>query len=115
MDLLYFSAAEVAGLVDPVPTMLDILRGFLGSPVILTSTTGGQHCPHSAHYKGLAVDCGLGHLPAGFERDRYCYMFVRAAMKAGFQRIEVCPLHVHLDHGQPPDYPSPILMMGVDA
>lgn len=110
----FFTDEEVAGLNPPLPGMLDALRGYLGKPVILTFTTGGEHCGHSAHYKGLAVDCGLGHLAEGFDRDTYRYSFIAAAYKAGFQRIEDCPLHVHLDIGQSPDYASPVLIIGQD-
>lgn len=115
MSLLYFSDAEVSGLADPLPAMLDQLRGWLGLPVILTFTTGGQHCGHSTHYLGKAADCGLGHLAEGFDRDTYRYKFVAAAYKAGFQRIEDCPLHVHLDIGAAPDYATPVLILGAEA
>lgn len=115
IGLVYFTTQEVAGLIEPMPTMLDLLRGFLGLPVILTFTTGGQHCGHSTHYKGMGADCGLGHLAEGFERDTYRYKFEEAAFKAGFKRIESCPLHVHLDIGAPPDYASPVLILGQEA
>ena len=115
MNLLYFTDEEVAGLVEPMPTMLDITRGLLGLPIILTFTTGGQHCGHSTHYEGKAADLGLGHLAEGFARDSYRYWLVYAAMKAGFKRIEDCPLHVHLDIGAPPDYASPVLILGQEA
>ena len=112
---MYFTMEEVAGLVDPLPIMLDLLRGFLGLPVILTFTTGGIHCGHSTHPKGMAADCGLGHLAEGAERDTYRYNFINAAYKAQFKRIEDCPLHIHLDIGAPPDYASPVLILGAEA
>jgi hypothetical protein len=115
MSLIHFTDAEVAGLIDPVPSMLDFTRGFLGEDIILTFTTGGIHCGHSTHSLGLAADLGLAHLAEGAVRDAYRYRLVRAAMKAGFVRIETAPGHVHLDYGQPPDYVSPILWMGTDS
>ena len=110
----YFSDAELAGLQDNLPAMLDAARGILGLPIILTFTTGGVHCGNSAHYKGLAVDIGLGHLEEGFARDTYRWGLVRALFMAGFERIEDCPAHVHVDIGQPPDYNSPVLILGKD-
>jgi hypothetical protein len=115
MSLMYFTDAEVMGLIPPLPEMLDHLRGYLGLPVRLTFTTGGQHCGHSAHYKGMAADCGLGHLAAGFERDTYRYKFINAAYSAGFKRIEDCPSHVHLDVGEAPDYATPVMILGAEA
>lgn len=114
MSLMYFTDKDVAGLIDPLPAMLDKLRAFLGEPVILTFTTGGIHCGHSTHYKGMAVDCGLAHLVEGFERDSYRYKFVAAAQAAGFKRIEDCQHHIHIDIGAPPDYASPVLILGQD-
>lgn len=115
MNLMYFTDEEVSGLKDPLPTMLDILRGFLGLPVILTFTTGGKHCGHSTHPSGEAADCGLGHLAEGAVRDAYRFKFIAAAYKAGFQRIEDCPAHVHLDIGESPAYASPVLILGKEA
>jgi len=115
INLKHFTDQEVAGLMDPNPAMLDQARDILGQPIIITFTTGGQHCGHSTHYKGLAADLGLGHLAEGFDRDTYRWALIKAIYAAGYQRIEDCPLHVHVDTGQPPDYPSPVLILGQDA
>lgn len=116
----YFSDEEVAGLHMPLPAMLDMTRGAMDPRIkdpriILTFTTGGQHCGHSAHYKGLAVDIGLGHLAAGYERDSYRWALDKALQKAGFERIEHCPLHTHADIGSPPDFPAPVMILGKEA
>lgn len=116
----YFTDAEVAGLQDNLPAMLDMARGLMDiripdARVILTFTTGGQHCGHSAHYKGLAVDIGTGHLSAGFDRDSYSWALTKSLLLAGFERIEICPSHIHADIGKPPDYPAPVLILGQEA
>ena len=112
----YFSDAEVAGLKDNLPAMLDSARGIAGVPFRLTATVATDgHSPNSAHYKGLAVDIGLGHLAEGAERDGARHAILRGCFIAGFQRIEVCPLHIHVDIGQPPDYVSPLCWIGTDS
>ena len=111
----YFTDEEVAGLKDFLPAMLDTARGIAGVPFILTSTTGGQHAPNSAHYKGLAVDIGLGHLAEGAERDGARWAIMKGLFIAGFQRIEVAPGHIHCDIGQAPDYVTPICWIGTDS
>jgi len=115
MTLKWFTQEEVAGLIEPLPEMLDEARNELGQPIVLTFTTGGQHCGNSAHYKGLAVDIGLGHLAEGFERDTYRWGLYKALFNVGFRRIEFAPLHAHVDIAQPPDYPSPIFWPGQDT
>ena len=112
----YFTDAEVAGLKDNLPAMLDSARGIAGVPFRLTATVATDgHSPNSAHYKGLAVDIGLGHLAEGSERDGQRHAILKGLFVAGFQRIEVCPLHIHADIGQPPDYVSPICWIGTDS
>lgn len=111
----WFSDAEIAGLQGNLPAMLDMTRGLLGQPIILTFTTGGQHCGNSAHYKGLAVDIGLGHLAAGFERDTYRGALLKALYNSGFERIEICELHIHADIGQAPEYVSPTTWLRKDS
>jgi len=111
----FFSDAEVAGLQGNLPAMLDQARGYAGVPIVLTFTTGGVHCGNSAHYKGLAVDIGLGHLAEGSERDGQRLLIVAGLCQAGFKRIEIAPLHIHADIGQPPDYPSPVMWIGTDS
>lgn len=120
----FFSDQEVAGLIPPLPAMLDMTRGHIDPRIrdprmILTFTAGGEHCGHSAHYLGAAVDVGTGHLAEGFERDSFVWALVKAALEAGFQRIEVAPLHVHLDIGDQVKtdgtYPAPVLFIGQEA
>lgn len=116
----FFTDSEIAGLQTPLPAMLDMARGYMDPRIpdpriILISTTGGAHCGHSAHYQGLAVDMGTGHLVAGYERDSYTWALVKSLILAGFQRIEICPVHVHADIGKPPDYPEPVLLIGAEA
>jgi hypothetical protein len=110
----YFTDKEVEGLKDNLPAMLDMARGIAGVPIILTFTTGGQHCGNSAHYQGLAVDIGLGHLAQGFERDTQRWSILKGLFSSGFQRIEDAPAHIHVDIGKPPNYVSPTFWMGQD-
>ncbi len=112
----YFSDGELVGLQDNIPAMLDMARGIAGVPFVLTATVATTgHAPDSTHYKGLAVDIGLGHLVEGFERDTQRWCILKGLYGAGFKRIEVCPLHIHVDIGVPPDYPSPLCWIGQDA
>lgn len=110
----YFSDVEVAGLQGNLPAMLDMARGLAGVPFIITFSTGGVHCGNSAHYKGLAVDLGLGHLAEGFERNNVRGEMLRGLYAAGFKRIEIAPAHLHVDIGEPPDYASPTTWLGKD-
>lgn len=112
----YFTDEEVAGLKDNLPAMLDQARGIAGVPFRLTATVATSgHSANSAHYKGLAVDIGLGHLAEGAERDGNRHAILKGLFAAGFQRVEVCPLHIHADIGQPPDYVAPICWIGIDT
>lgn len=111
----FFTDQEVAGLQGNLPAMLDMARGIAGTPFILTFTTGGIHCGHSAHYKGLAVDIGLGHLAEGFDRDHIRGEMLRGLYASGFKRVEIAPAHLHVDIGQPPEYPSPVTWIGTDS
>ena len=111
----FFSDAELAGLKDNLPAMLDQARGIAGVPFILTATTGGKHAEHSAHYLGLAVDIGLGHLAPGLERDTVRWSILKGCFGAGFKRIEVCELHIHVDIGEPPDFVGPTCWIGTDS
>jgi hypothetical protein len=112
----YFSDMEIAGLQGNLPAMLDRARGIAGIPFRLTATVATDgHSPNSTHYKGLAVDIGLGHLAEGAERDAARWAILKGLFAAGFQRIEVCPLHIHADIGQQPEYASPICWLGTDS
>lgn len=112
----YFTDDEIKGLQGNLPAMLDQARGIAGVPFVLTATVATDgHSPNSAHYKGLAVDIGLGHLVEGFDRDTQRWAILKGLFAAGFQRVEVCPLHIHVDIGTPPDYVSPTCWIGQDA
>lgn len=112
----FFTDEEIKGLQTPLPAMLDQARGIAGVPFRLTATVATDgHSPNSAHYKGLAVDIGLGHLAAGAERNNVRWVILKGLFAAGFKRIEVCPLHIHVDIGEPPDYVSPICWIGEDS
>lgn len=111
----FFSEAEVEGLDPELVSKLDTARKVAGVPFRLTATTGGQHATNSAHYKGLAVDIGLGHLADGFERNTVRWAILKGLFAAGFQRIEVCERHIHTDIGTPPDYVSPTCWIGTDS
>lgn len=111
----YFTDDEVKGLQDNLPAMLDMARGIAGVPFILTSTTGGQHATNSAHYLGLAVDIGLGHLADGFERNTVRWSILKGLFAAGFQRIEICPAHIHVDIAKDDLHPSPDCWIGTDS
>lgn len=112
----YFTDEEVAGLQDNLPAMLDQARGIAGVPFRLTATVATDgHSPNSTHYKGLAVDIGLGHLLEGPERDAVRWATLKGLFSAGFQRVEVCPLHIHVDIGTLPDYVTPICWIGTDS
>jgi hypothetical protein len=111
----YFSDDELKGLQGNLPAMLDMARGIAGIPFRLTATVATDgHSPNSTHYKGLAVDIGLGYLMEGPERDATRWAIMKGLYGAGFKRIEDCPLHIHCDLGEPPDYPSPCAWIGQD-
>lgn len=112
----WFTDIELAALQGNLPAMLDQARQIAGVPFILTATVAsGGHSANSAHYKGLAVDIGLGHLAEGAERDAARWAILKGLYGAGFKRIEDCPLHLHCDIGEPPDYPSPCAWIGTDS
>jgi hypothetical protein len=111
----YFTDEEIAGLQGILPAMLDQARGIAGVPFRLTATTGGEHAPNSAHYKGLAVDIGLGHLAPGFERNTQRWAILKGLFGAGFKRIEIAECHIHCDIGEPPEYVSPTSWLGTDS
>src|SRR6266700_187594 len=100
----FFTDDEIKGLQGNLPAMLDMARGIAGVPFRLTATVATDgHSPNSAHYKGLAVDIGLGHLEEGAERDAARWAILKGLYGSGFKRIEDCPLHIHVDIGEPPD------------
>ncbi|SRR6266446_4099461 len=115
-QLHYFTDEEVKGLDQELCAMLDQARGIAGVPFRLTATVATQgHSPNSAHYKGLAVDIGLGHLAEGAERDGARWAILKGLFSAGFKRIEICPRHLHVDVGTAPEYVSPLAWIGTDS
>lgn len=112
----YFSDDEMKGLQGNLPAMLDMARGIAGVPFRLTATVATSgHSTNSEHYKGLAVDIGLGHLAAGADRDTVRWAILKGLYGAGFKRIEDCPLHIHAGIGEPPEYVSPCAWIGTDS
>lgn len=112
----YFTDDEIKGLQGNLPAMLDQARGIAGVPFRLTATVAANgHSPNSTHYKGLAADIGLGHVAEGAERDGQRWAILKGLFAAGFKRIEVCPLHIHADIGEMPEYSSPLCWIGQDA
>ena len=93
----FFSASEVKNLDQRLVLKLDIARGILGSPIVITS---GWRTPEqnkkaggvkgSAHEKGLAVDIRA---PSKEYRTR----LVKALRDVGFTRIGIYDKHVHAD------------------
>lgn len=111
----YFTDDEINGLQGNLPAMLDQARGIAGVPFRLTATLAATgHSPNSEHYKGLAVDIGLGHLAQGAERNAARWAIMKGLYGAGFKRVEDCELHIHAGIGEPPDYASPCAWIGKD-
>lgn len=81
-------------------TMLDDLRHRAGIPVLLTS---GYRCseynkkiggsPTSSHLKGLAMDISCSD-------TSHRFLYIRAAIAAGFTRIGIGKTYLHLDIDQ---------------
>lgn len=111
MSYRYFTDDEAKGLAPELLSKLDTARSVAAIPFRITS--GLRTCAanasvlgaeHSAHIKGLAVDLGLGHLAAGYERDHARCLMKKALFAAGFRRVGSYDLHIHIDVGQEPDY-----------
>jgi len=93
----HFSKNEIKGLNDQLVLMLDLAREKAGIPFIITSGLRTQDqniavngVKDSAHLKGLAVD-----LKCINSKDRFKMIF--ALLDVGFTRIEIAPLHIHID------------------
>lgn len=93
----FFTLEEVKGLDQELVAKLDWARGRAGVPFTITcgvrteeenNAVGGV--PDSAHLKGLAVDIRCQDSAARFK-------MVNAMLLAGFKRIEIGTLHVHVD------------------
>lgn len=102
----YFTDSEVAGLDDGLCLRLDMARGYAGFPIRITSgyRTPERNAqigskPDSAHVKGLAADL---HRPPGAEE---AIQLAWALGLAGFDRLEICPKHLHVDIDRSKPYP----------
>ena|SRR6266542_6391020 len=76
---------------------LDFLREILDEPIIIISgfrteihnkVIEGRE--NSAHLRGCAADIFC-------ENSRYRYKLLRAIYQLDFKRIEICPMHIHID------------------
>ncbi len=110
----FLNDEQMKGLVPEIVAKLDTFTKLIGYAPRITFTTNGIHSPNSSHYKGMAVDIGLGHLADGFERNTQRYAMVKAAYLTGFERIEIAEKHLHLCVGKPPEYLGPTLWLGKD-
>ena len=93
----YFKDSEVVGLKVELVQKLDKARGIAGVPFVITSgfrtPAENQACggvPDSAHLTGEAADIACSDSQSRFK-------IVSAMLQVGFNRIEVCPQHVHCD------------------
>ena len=111
----FLDEEQMKGLVPELVSKLDTFTKIIGYAPRITFTTNGVHSTNSSHYKGMAVDIGLGHLADGFERNTQRYKMLKAAFLAGFERIEDAERHIHLCVGKPPEYPTPTFWIGKDA
>jgi hypothetical protein len=108
----YFTELETVNLQPQLVDMLDKAREFADVPFIITSgfrspgynaSLGGA--PNSAHTRGLAVDLRCS--------DSWVrHKIVVGLLFAGFNRIELCPAHVHADCD--PSLPQNVLILGPD-
>lgn len=93
----HFTDTEVAGLKQPLLTMLFEARDRAGVPFVITSglRTPAQNAaaggvPDSSHEKGLAVDIACTDSISRFK-------MIRAFIMIGFTRIGCYDRHVHVD------------------
>lgn len=97
MTYKYFKDSEIVGLKPELVQKLDQARGIAGIPFVITSgfrtvaqntTAGGV--PDSAHLTGEAVDIAC---TDSIKR----LSMVKSLLQVGFNRLEVCPNHIHCD------------------
>ena len=109
----FFTDAEVAGLRDNLPAMLDQARAIAGVPFVISS---GYRTPeqeaalkggvrNSTHSLGLAVDLEC-------DDDNQLCLMLKGLFAAGFRRLglyhdaQFNVHHIHADIGQLPDFPQ---------
>lgn len=102
----YFKDSEVVGLQPELVYKLDTARGYANTPFVITSglrsvaqnsSVGGAK--DSTHLMGQAADIAC--------TDQTRWTIIMGAIKAGFNRIEACPTHVHLDIANNMTHPAP--------
>lgn len=93
----YFKPSEIIGLQASLVSLLDKARDIAGVPFKITSglRTSAQNAsvggvPNSAHLTGEAADISCTDSLARFK-------MLNAFLQVGFNRIEVCPDHIHVD------------------
>lgn len=110
---VYFTDAEVEGLVPDICFKLDRARELFSAPIVITcgyrspehnTQIGGAK--ESEHMKGCAVDMKAPQDPAMREKLMW------ALGSAGFRRVESCPKHFHVDVSN--SKTSPCWWQGVD-
>lgn len=93
----YFKASEIVGLKPELVALLDKARSIAGTPFKLTSglrsasqnaSVGGV--PNSAHLTGEAADIAC-------TDSQLRFYIVKALLEVGFNRVEICPSHIHCD------------------
>lgn len=93
----YFKPEEVEGLAPELVDKLNSARHVAGTPFIITSgkrsiesNERAMGVESSSHLKGLAVDLRV-------TGDDTRYLMVKGLLAAGFTRIGVYNLHIHVD------------------
>lgn len=108
----FFSDKETERLSPDLVEKLDRAREYCNFPIIITSgyRTPEDNArigssPSSAHVKGMAVD--LRRPPGPDEAIQLSW----ALGLAGFERLEVCDRHIHVDTD--PSKPRPLTWKGM--
>lgn len=108
----FFSDRETEHLSSDLVEKLDKAREYCNFPMIITSGYRSPEdneklgsAPSSAHIKGLAADIRR---PTG---DDEAIQLAWALGLAGFQRMEVCDKHIHVDID--PSKPCPLTWKGL--
>lgn len=104
----YFTDDEIRGLDPGFAEKLDVARGLVGIPFVLTETvaSGGSHVANTAHARGHAVDIRC-------RGSRQRWLMVDALLTAGIKRIGLYSGHVHADDDS--TLPQRVLWLGGDS